>query len=204
MSFGSVSDSASFVVGSVYHKIGAQIYLIDQVRGQWDFTETVAQVRALTAKWPVATRKLIEKRQTDKLSSIPYQTKFKELFRYSQMLLKNLALIACQPIYEAGNVLCPTSENAPWIDDHISEMLSFLTLSMTTESMQNRRHWTIGVKELSEKWPKKCLTFNLRTLILRKTGGSIFDMDYSTSYWNRRKQFLNHKRKRFPMGVQGR
>ena len=94
---------------------------------------------------------------------------------------------------------CTLPWKRAWIDDHISEMLSFPNAKhddrVDAES-QALNYWRGG----AEKWPKKCLTFNLRTLILRKTG-SIFDMDYSTSYWNRQSNSLNHKRKRFPMWV---
>jgi len=125
MSFGSVSDSASFVVGSVYHKIGSQVYLIDQVRGQWDFTETVAQVRALTAKWPVATRKLIEKKANGQAVIDTVSNEIQGIIPILPDASKESRLIACQPIYEAGNVLYPQSSDAPWVDDHIAEMLSF-------------------------------------------------------------------------------
>lgn len=125
MSFGSVSDSASFVVGSVYHKIGSQVYLIDQVRGQWDFTETVAQVRALTAKWPIATRKLIEKKANGQAVIDTVSSEIQGIIPIIPDASKESRLIACQPIYEAGNVLYPQSSDAPWIDEHISEMISF-------------------------------------------------------------------------------
>ena len=38
MSFGSVKDSASFVVYQAWAKIGANFYLLDQARGQWKYT----------------------------------------------------------------------------------------------------------------------------------------------------------------------
>ena len=54
-----VSD---FVVGQVWGRRGSEIYLLDQVRGQWDIRRTIDPMLALTAKWPGRTLKLVEDR----------------------------------------------------------------------------------------------------------------------------------------------
>ena len=54
--------SSDYVVGQVWGRLGANIYLLDQVRGQWDIQRTIDQLLALTAKWPSALSKLVEDR----------------------------------------------------------------------------------------------------------------------------------------------
>src|SRR5690606_40002159 len=44
--------NADFVVGQVWAQIGADCYLLDQVRGRWGFTETCDEIGNLTARWP--------------------------------------------------------------------------------------------------------------------------------------------------------
>lgn len=53
-------ESSDYVVGSVWMRHGAEAFLVDQVRGRWDFPETLRQVIALAAKWPQALLKLVE------------------------------------------------------------------------------------------------------------------------------------------------
>jgi hypothetical protein len=52
--------TSDYVVGQVWGRRGADVYLLDQVRGRWSFTETLAQVERLAARWPQAATKLVE------------------------------------------------------------------------------------------------------------------------------------------------
>ncbi|MES2460272.1 MAG: phage terminase large subunit [Armatimonadota bacterium] len=45
---------SSYVVGQVWGIIGADRYLLDQVRDKWGFDETVNQIRAMRKRWPLA------------------------------------------------------------------------------------------------------------------------------------------------------
>ncbi|MDI3330692.1 MAG: phage terminase large subunit [Micrococcus sp.] len=53
-------DRSDYVVGQVWLRIGADVYLLDQVRARMDFNRTLQTVRDLTAKWPQAGAKFIE------------------------------------------------------------------------------------------------------------------------------------------------
>jgi predicted phage terminase large subunit-like protein len=59
MAFKDTKDS-SYVVGQVWARVGANYYLLDQVRGKWDFNMTVQMFRALCAEHPYAIAKLVE------------------------------------------------------------------------------------------------------------------------------------------------
>ena len=54
------SKNSDYVVGQVWGKKGPNFYLLDQVRGQWDFVKTKEMVRVLAQKWPRVVRKLVE------------------------------------------------------------------------------------------------------------------------------------------------
>ena len=52
--------TSDFVVGQVWGRLGPDCYLVDQVRARMSFTATVNAVRALSARFPLATAKLVE------------------------------------------------------------------------------------------------------------------------------------------------
>jgi predicted phage terminase large subunit-like protein len=51
---------SDYVVGDVWSRSGANLYLRDEVRGQWEFPETLKNVEDLIDKWPSARAKYIE------------------------------------------------------------------------------------------------------------------------------------------------
>ncbi|VXA92623.1 phage terminase large subunit [Citricoccus sp. K5] len=53
-------DRSDFVVGQVWLRVGADVYLLDQIRGRMDFNRTLQAVKDMTAKWPQAGAKFIE------------------------------------------------------------------------------------------------------------------------------------------------
>jgi len=54
------SENSDYVVGQVWGRIGANKYLLDQVRERLSFPDTIRVFKNMTAKWPKAYRKLIE------------------------------------------------------------------------------------------------------------------------------------------------
>jgi predicted phage terminase large subunit-like protein len=115
----------SFVVGQVWGRLGADFYLIDQVRGRWSFTDTCTQIKALTAKWPKAISKLIEDKANgpaviDHLSStisgiIPVKPKGGKEARAN----------AVEPYWDAGNIYLPHPTIAPWVSAFTDEVFKF-------------------------------------------------------------------------------
>lgn len=51
---------SDFVVGQVWFRVGANVYLLDMVRGRMNFNRSVQAVKDMTAKWPQAGAKFIE------------------------------------------------------------------------------------------------------------------------------------------------
>jgi len=50
----------SFVCGQVWAQAGADMFLVDQERGQWELLDTCGAVRRLISRWPRAFRKYVE------------------------------------------------------------------------------------------------------------------------------------------------
>lgn len=122
MSFGSTSENASFVVGSVYGRIGASVYLLDQVRGQWNFSETIAQFKFMNKKHPKALRKLVERKANGQAVIDSLCLEVPGIIPVDPVGSKESRLASCQPMYEAGNIYYV---EASYVDDHIDEIISF-------------------------------------------------------------------------------
>ena len=56
------SKNADFVVGQVWGCVGANKYLLDQVRARMSFTETLQALRLLYAKWNQVNEIIVEER----------------------------------------------------------------------------------------------------------------------------------------------
>ena len=125
MSFGAINDTASFVVGAVYGIKGSQVYLVDQVRGQWGFNETISQFELLSQRHPKAFRKLVEKKANGAAVIDVLKNKIQGIIPVEPEGSKESRFISCQPLYEAGNVFYPNESIAPWVLDHKAEILGF-------------------------------------------------------------------------------
>lgn len=112
-----------YSVGQVWGKKGGDCYLLDQIKGKWEFPELIRQFKAFIAKHPTVTLRLIE----DTSNGTPLiQTLRREIsgiipVRPSKSKIERLN--ALSPIFESGNVLLPSG--APWLSDFVAELTSF-------------------------------------------------------------------------------
>jgi predicted phage terminase large subunit-like protein len=116
------TEISDFSVGTTWLVQGDNCYLIDLVRGRFDFTELKRAVIRQKAQWPDAHiliedkglgTSLIQELRGEKVNTIPITPDIDKVTR----------LYATQPRFESGSVHFP--ENAPWLDDLISEVLGF-------------------------------------------------------------------------------
>lgn len=126
LTFGSTLASGDYVVGQVWGQLGADCWLLDQVRGKWEFPDQLTQVKRLADNWPDATAHLIEiaangasviatlKPTLPGIIPIPTNKGSKEI-----------RAIAVSPFVQAGNVHLP--ESAWWLDDFHAELAGFPT-----------------------------------------------------------------------------
>ena len=119
---GSFSD---FTVGQVWGRKGGDFYLLDQLRGRWSFTESVAKVRELSEKWPLALLKLIEDAANGPAVIDMLKREIPGIVPVKPDGSKTARAHAVTAIFESGNVILPDRGVAPWIDEWRAEMEAF-------------------------------------------------------------------------------
>jgi predicted phage terminase large subunit-like protein len=119
------TDSSDYVVGQVWGRRGVRGYLLDQVRGRWSFTETCQQLRRLSARWPAAVLKLVEDKANGTAVINALQRTVGGLVPEEPQGSKVARARAVSPFAEAGNVILPAPELAPWVGDLIEELVAF-------------------------------------------------------------------------------
>lgn len=119
------SSSSDYVVGQIWGKIGADKYLLDQVRAKMSFTETIQAIKSLTAKWPQASAKYIEDKANGPAVISALEREIPGLIPVNPDGGKVVRAQAVSADYEAGNVFLPDPTIAPWIHDYIEEFVKF-------------------------------------------------------------------------------
>ncbi|NGP45981.1 phage terminase large subunit [Bacillaceae bacterium SIJ1] len=119
------SDSSDYVVGQVWGRVGADRYLIDQVRGRMDLPTTMQAIRNLTSEYPEAKSKLIEDKANGPAVIQMLKREITGLIPVNPEGGKVVRAQAVSPEVEAGNVYLPDPTIAPWINDFVEETASF-------------------------------------------------------------------------------
>ncbi len=118
-------ETNDFVVGQLWGRKGANVYLLDQVRQRLTFTQSKQAVVDFTTKWPKADLKLIEEKANgaaiiselrDSIAGIVAENPDKKGDKVARAR-------AISPFVAAGNVWIPN--DAPYALDFISELSSF-------------------------------------------------------------------------------
>lgn len=120
-------NTADYVVGQVWAKKGADRYLLDQVRGRMTFTETLNAIRSLSAKWPQATRKLVEDKANGTAVMDVLKHEIPGLIPVTPVGGKVSRAYAVTAVIESGNVYVPHPTIAPWVHDFVEEHAAFPT-----------------------------------------------------------------------------
>lgn len=123
MNFGGTSGR-SHVVGTVWCADYPRFYLVDRVRGRWDFNEILEQVRALSAKWPQAVTKLVEDAAAGRPAVVTLQEELAGFDLVKPSGSKRARGEATTGLWKAGNVLLPA--DAPWVEEWTEEHVGFL------------------------------------------------------------------------------
>lgn len=117
------SDGSDYVVGQVWGRIGAEKYLLDQVRDRMDINATMQAIVNLSAKWPKATLKLIEDKANGPAVIQMLRRKIGGMVPVNPEGGKIARVSAVAPEIEAGNVYLPSGK--PWVQDFIEECAAF-------------------------------------------------------------------------------
>lgn len=119
------TKASDYVVGQVWARFGAEVYLLDQVRDRMDFPATAAAVKALSAKWPQAHGKLVEDKANGPAIIAQLRATVSGLIPITPQDSKYARASSVAPFVEAGNVYLPDPSLAPWIGDYVVEHTSF-------------------------------------------------------------------------------
>lgn len=119
------TKGSDYVVGQVWGAKGADRYLLDQVRGRKSFTDTLAAVRALSARWPQAELKLVEDKANGPAVIDTLSSELQGLVAINPEGGKLARASAVGPQVEAGNVWLPSPDDAPWVDEFVQECANF-------------------------------------------------------------------------------
>ena len=120
------TKSSDYVVGQVWARRGANVFLIDQVRARLTFTETVASLIALHKKWPQARAILVEDKANGTAVIDVLKAKVPGIIPINPHESKYARASAVSPYIEAGNVWLPSAEIQMFpVDELIEEAAAF-------------------------------------------------------------------------------
>jgi predicted phage terminase large subunit-like protein len=119
------SRSSSYVVGQVWGALGADAYLLDQVRDKMDLPATCAAVAAISARHPAASAKYVEDKANGPAVIQTLQGRIPGLIPVNPQGDKVARAHAASPYVEAGNVWLPHPAVFPWVNDYLAEVGMF-------------------------------------------------------------------------------
>lgn len=119
------TKTSDFVVGQVWARFGADVFLLDQVRDRLDFPASCRAVQSLSAKWPQAHAKFVEDKANGPAIIAQLRSAVPGLIPITPKDSKYARASSVSPFVESGNVHLPDPGMAPWIDDFVVEHSSF-------------------------------------------------------------------------------
>lgn len=121
LTFGSKKDRGDYVVGTVWQSCTDGTYVLhDLVRGRWEFTEQLAQVRRLAQRYPQCSRHLIEDAANGRAAVDVLKRDMNGVTPVKPQGGKVERAMAITPLMEAGKVSCV---GGAWLDCLIDELV---------------------------------------------------------------------------------
>lgn len=119
------TKASDYVVGQVWLRVGTRVYLLDQVRARMNFNATVQAIKAMSAKWPEAVAKFIEAKANGPAVINSLESQLVGLIPIEPLGSKYARTSAVSPLAFAGNVVLPTAELLPNVEELVEEGKSF-------------------------------------------------------------------------------
>jgi len=117
---------SDFVVGQIWARRGANVYLLDQVHKRLSFTDTLTAFTTMCKRWPQATAKLVEDKANGSAVIDTLKSKIPGIVPINPTESKYARANAVSPYIEAGNVHLPTTEVAMFeVESFIEEAAAF-------------------------------------------------------------------------------
>lgn len=124
MTFKETTDG-SFVVGQVWAKRFANLYLLDQVRAHLDYPAARQAVRDLSLKWPATIAKYVEDKANGPAVVADLRGSIPGMLEVSPEGGKEVRANAASAWVESGNVYLPHPALHAWVEDFIDECSKF-------------------------------------------------------------------------------
>ena len=119
---GATSD---YVVGQVWLRVGANVYLLDMFRGRVDFNRTLQAVRDMKARWPQAGAVFIEDAANGPAVINSLAQSVPGIIPVRPDGSKEARAHAVSPFFHAGNVQFPSAAALANVQDLREEMINF-------------------------------------------------------------------------------
>lgn len=119
------TKGSDYVVGSIWARKGGNFYLIDQVRGRWDFVTTLEKFIAFCKKHNTVNRKLVEDKANGTAIINTLKKHISGIIPITPTESKEARASAIATLWEAHNVYIPSPDIAPWVKDFTAELLEF-------------------------------------------------------------------------------
>lgn len=119
------TKGSDFVVGQVWLRHGANVYLLDQIRDRMAFEATCRAVRMMTARWPQAVAKFVEDTANGPAVINALSRTVPGMIPIEPEGSKYARASAVSPLVQAGNVWVPSSEIAPFGEELVEECAAF-------------------------------------------------------------------------------
>lgn len=121
------TKASSYVVIQAWARRGALNYLLAQKRERLTFTNTIKALRVMRADHPNANAVLIEDKANGPAIIDVLKDEIPGIIPIEPIGSKEARAEAAAPLINAGNVLLPHPDEAPWVEGFISEWLSVPT-----------------------------------------------------------------------------
>lgn len=119
------SKASAKCAGVVMGRSGSGIYIMDLVNEKMEFTESVASIRTLSAKWPQARAKVVENKANGPALVSFLKKEIAGLVEFNPVGGKEERAMSVAPYFEAGNIFFPDPVSHPWVHDLINDLVKF-------------------------------------------------------------------------------
>jgi predicted phage terminase large subunit-like protein len=119
---------SDYCVGQMWLSTGAHLYLIDQVRGQWEMSELLQHFAEFVAKWPMAGAKLVEDKANGTAAMSLLKASIPGLTPVQPLGDKFSRANAAEPFQRAGNIWLPRYDaegSTAWVRGFKDELSQF-------------------------------------------------------------------------------
>lgn len=121
------ASTSDYVCGRVVARKGASFFTLEQVKRRMGFHETLAEIRAMTRKWPKAVAKLVEDKANGSAIIETLQKEIPGIIAVNPEGGKEARANAVSPLYEAGNVYDPHPALQNWVEESWDSFVAFPT-----------------------------------------------------------------------------